>query len=86
MVIETKRNIGERLYKVQGGKIDFFDIEKIETMTFDSGNTLVKYILRVNLSAGFRTEVYEDGLSNYHNTPEEAANAVLVAFVSPTNN
>lgn len=33
MIIETKRNIGERLYKVQDGKIDFFDIEAIKAQT-----------------------------------------------------
>jgi hypothetical protein len=86
MIIETKRNIGERLYRVQGGKISFFDIERIETRTSDSGNTLVKYTLRVDLSSGYREEMYEEELCNYYNTPEEAVNAVLSEFVLPVNN
>lgn len=85
MVIETKRNIGERLYKVQGGKIDFFDIDAINAHVYGD-NVSIQYRLRVNLSTGYRTEVYEEDLSNYYNTPEEATNAVLASFVPPANN
>lgn len=85
MIIETKRNIGERMYKVQGGKIDFFDIEAIKAQT-SGENVLIQYRLRVNLSTGYRTEVYEEDLANYYNTPEEAINAVLASFTPPANN
>lgn len=81
MKIETKRNIGERLYKVDGDKISFYYIESIKTNSLSPEFTSVKYVMRVNMSAGYRKEVDEDELMlDYHDTPEKATSAVLERF------
>lgn len=81
MKIETKRNIEDRLYKIVNDSISFFDIESIETTSLSADCTSVKYKLRVNMSAGYRTSVYEDELEkDYFDTPEEAAAALLEQF------
>lgn len=89
MKIETKKNIGDRLFKMVDGGISFFDIERIEIGVSANNYVLVKYILRRNRTAGHRNEVYESDLKDYYDSPEEAvreaAKAALASFVLPTD-
>lgn len=85
MKIETKKNIGDRLFKVVEGGISFFDIEGIEIRVSSNNYISVKYTLRRNLTTGYRNEVYEENLKDYYDSPEEAAKAVLDSFVLSAN-
>ena len=86
MELKTKKNIGDRLFKIVGDGISFFDIEGIEISVISSNYFSVKYTLRRNRTAGYRDEVYEDDLTkNYYDSPEEAAKAALASFVLPTD-
>lgn len=81
MKIETKRNIGERLYKVDDGKISFYDIESIKTTSLSPEFTSIEYVMRVNMSAGYRKEVDEyELMRDYYDTPDKATIAVLERF------
>lgn len=86
MEVKTKKNIGDRLFKIVDGGISFFDIERIEINVASSNYFSIKYILRRNRTGGYRNEVYEDDLTkNYYDSPEEAAKAALTSFVLPTD-
>lgn len=81
MKIETKRNIGERLYKVDDGKISFYDIESIKTTSLSPEFTSIEYVMIVNMSSGYRQEFDEDELiRDYYDTQEKATSAVLERF------
>lgn len=89
MEVTTKKNIGDRLFKMRDGGISFFDIERIEISVSENNYALVKYILRRNRTVGYRDEVYESDLKDYYDSPEEAAQeaakAALASFVLPTD-
>lgn len=88
MEVKTKKNIGDRLFKMVDSDISFFDIEGIKIGVSGNNYVLVKYILRKNRTAGYRTEIYESDLKDYYDSPEEAAReaakAALASFVLPT--
>lgn len=77
MEIKTLRNVGDRLYKVDGDRISYYDVENVEVWA-GSKAVIIKYALRKNSSAGYREEVYEEDLASNYRDTLAAAVAVFV--------